>query len=110
MSFPTLSRPPNYPLVWSQENDIISTPFESGHVQRRKRNTRARKTWQLTYSGLNATDISTLLAYEAAQAALTFSWTNPADSTTYNVYFKGPLQYRLVDYDNYDANFELTEE
>lgn len=110
MAFPTLSRPPDYPLVWSQENDIITTPFEAGYVQRRKRNTRARKSWQVRYSGLPSGDITTLLAYEAAQAALTFAWTNPENSTTYNVYFKGPVQYRLTDYLNYDASFELVEE
>ena len=86
--FPTISAP-NYPLKLSPENNSIKSTFEDGSVQARRKFTRSRQKWTLTWNNLpqNEFDVlDTFVRNEACFSANSFTWTNPADNTTHEVY------------------------
>lgn len=97
MSYPTLSRPPNYPLDpdGELEDVILRSPTEAGYAITRPRFTRARRRWGVTYINLPDADVATLRTFEQTtlhNGADQFSWTHPVTGT-FTVQLAAPIRY-----------------
>ncbi len=114
-TFPTLSAIPVFPLEEEEENSTISSPFEAGYEQTRPRFTRRRKTWRVKYSYMTGSDKSTLSTFvnTVSGGADAFTWTNPTDSSSYNVRFVELPRYSCVlkteTASYYDVEFTIRE-
>jgi len=85
---------------FTQDNAIDSTiksEFEDGTVLTRARFTRMRKTFNVGYNFLTAADKILLenLQTSVKIGANTFYWTNPSDSTEYEVRFTSPMKFQV---------------
>jgi hypothetical protein len=90
MAFPTLSRPPSFPIDpdGSLEDGVLRTTAEAGYVETRPRFTRARRSWGLNYPNLPDADTVTLRSWELTtlrNGADSFDWTHPLTAATYTV-------------------------
>lgn len=111
-NFPTLSRNPSYPIEEESENMIIKDSSEAGYEVSRPRFTKRRKTWNLVYNALPTADVSTLDTFfigTAGYGSTIFSWTNPADSASYNVRFSTPPKVNYITNDLCNLSFSLKE-
>lgn len=110
-SFPTLSLNPEYPLKEDREDAVIRTPMEGGYQVTRRRFTRTRRKFTLTYKNLVAADVVLLRTFydtTTAGGSVSFDWTNPADSVTYVCRFSAPLSFSLDLYgDEYRYSTEI---
>lgn len=101
MDFPTLPNP-EYPFEPEYEDNSITSKFEDGTVQSRRKFTRSRTTWTLQWNGMKQSDFSVLENFVKNIAhfkANTFNWLNIVDNNTYTVRcieFKSKLKF--VDY------------
>lgn len=111
-NYPTLSRNPSYPIEEESENMIIKDSSEAGYETSRPRFTKRRKTWNLVYNALPIADKTSLDNFfigDAAYGSAIFSWTNPADSASYNVRFSSPPKTSYVTSDLCNITFQLKE-
>ena len=109
--FPTISTP-NYPLKLSPENNSIKSTFEDGSVQARRKFTRSRQKWTLTWNSLPQSEFDTLdnfIRNQACFSANSFTWTNPIDSTTHEVYVSNYQDPQLSVINFWKVELELTE-
>lgn len=92
--WPTLPQPTlEYPEQW--EDPTIRSDTEGGYTLTRRRHTRTRRTWTLSWSSMSATDYSTLNTFytgTAGAGAVIFDWAAVTDSGTVQVRFKGGLK------------------
>lgn len=87
MDFPTLPNP-EYPFEPEYEDNSITSQFEDGTVQSRRKFTRSRTSWTLKWNSMKQSDFSVLenfIKNIACFKANTFNWINPADGKTYTV-------------------------
>lgn len=111
MDFPTLPNP-EYPFEPEYEDNSITSQFEDGTVQSRRKFTRSRTTWTLQWNGMKQSDFSVLENFVKNVAhfkANTFNWLNIVDNHTYTVRcieFKSKLKF--VDY--WEVELKLQEE
>lgn len=88
IQFPNTISNPSYPLRVSNENTSITSKFEDGSMQSRRKFTRSRKTFALTWNSMPQNEFSILenfivnVVYFSSNA---FKWRNPVDNKTYNV-------------------------
>lgn len=98
-NFPTLSAnavPDSSQFRVSYEDPSMRTDMEGGYVITRARHTRPpRRTWMVVYRMLTNADRALLetLWDTVRGGSATFNWTNPQNSTTYEVRFKDPLNF-----------------
>ncbi|MDH4100609.1 MAG: hypothetical protein OEV28_08535 [Nitrospirota bacterium] len=101
-SFPSLSIPPSV-TPWDEGlafDPTLSSEAEGGYRQTRPRCTHVPRLWHIGYIAMPSADKALLEAHELAVhvGADLFQWTNPLDSQTYNVRFKGgPLKFKMHD-------------
>lgn len=98
-AFPTLSKPPSYPLDPDGDIDdgILRSPKEAGYDQTRPRFTRTRRTWGVTYKGLPDADVVTLRAFEITtlrNGADLFTWAHPLEGNSYTVRLAAPIKFQ----------------
>ena len=67
----------------------IKQEFEANYVQSRKKATRNRKRWQLSWSAMTETDYQLLQAFFVANQGASFTWTHPTSGTNYTCIFSG---------------------
>ena len=96
LTFPTLSKEPDL-SNYTEESAVdptIRTEFENGRVLTRAKFTNVSKKWTISYSYLTNSDKDLLKEFEEKIhfGALSFYWTSPADSTTYEVRFQKTLK------------------
>jgi hypothetical protein len=111
-NFPTLSKTPVFPLREGLRDMALRSPFEAGYVLARPRFTRIPRVWpEISYYGMTDSDQSTLFTFEQTTVKQTdsFNWTHPETSVVYVVRFLGPVDYELVDDDNWRLRFGLEE-
>lgn len=85
-NFPTSIIGPSTITPQKPEENTISTSFEDGFIQTRKRYTRIRKAWKLSWQYIRAVDYNTLYDhYTQVCMADSFSWTNTLTNVTYTV-------------------------
>lgn len=111
MAFPTLTRNPTYPLSEETEDMVIRDSSEAGYEATRPRFTKRRRIWTLNYERMSDTDLSSLESFFAGDAAYgsgIFSWTNPVNSTAYNVRMTPPKK-ETVFIGQTNVSFQLKE-
>lgn len=115
MNFPTLSSTPSL-SAWEEtraQDPTIRSQKEGGYISTRPRFTRAPKKWKIAYQGgnaLSAADKATLQTFEGSVnvGAAMFVWTNPTNSTAYNVRLAGPIIFKPTTSTIYwEASFDL---
>lgn len=114
--FPTLSIYPEFPLKEDREDSIYRSPFEGGYQHTRRKYTRLRRKYNLSYKNLTEADktlLTTFFDTTVNGGATAFNWTNPATSTVVVVRFSAPpsfgLDYQSVDATRYSTEISLEE-
>ena len=111
-NFPTLSRNPSYPIEEESENMVIKDSSESGYETSRPRFTKRRRTWNVVYNNLPSSDATTIDNFfigDAGYGSSIFVWTNPANSTSYNVRFVDPPKTSYITSGLCNVTFQLKE-
>lgn len=111
INFPTISSP-SYPLKVQHQNTSITSNFEDGSMQSRRKFTRSRKTFTVKWESLPQSEYNTLnnfLTVTVGFAANSFSWRNPVDNVTYNVRCTKYENAELKMLNYWDVEIELTE-
>ena len=107
--FPTLPKP--WEIKETSITDTIATPFESGYVQTRSRNTRPRKRWVLAWGMLTTAQVGTLRTFFETTVrgkAGAFNWTHPFTAVVYSVRFaKDELPADLIGVGQWSVETEL---
>lgn len=110
-AFPTIYRRGtelHNPIVGDFDDTMAHDPAirglsEGGYVTSRARFTRIPRKWPLKYDWLTTANKDTLKAFEVAMVggSESFTWTNPADSTSYTVRFLGVARYTPHEHINF---------
>ena len=114
-TFPTLSVNPSVePWEEGVANDpTISSPKDGGYRHTRARFTRRPDKWHVGYQPCPTADKTLIRNFEKNDVkvgAEKFTWTNPVDSTSYEVRFLAPVKYKMYGNQNYwDIEFDLEE-
>ena len=80
IEFPKTIPEPDYPLTITLEDNSISSKFEDGTVQSRRKFTRSRSTYNIQWNSLETEHVKVLLDFIKNKIhfkALTFLWKNP---------------------------------
>ena len=111
MNFPTSIPNPEYPFKVEHEDNSITSKFEDGTVQSRRKFTKSRRTWTLKWNNLKQVYYAILenfIVNQTHHQAVIFGWTNPADNITYQVRcVKFDSELVFVDY--WDVEIQLQE-
>ena len=89
-TFPDIQKP-SFPLDDEIEDSTIRSEMDDGTVVTRLRFTKIRHTYTLNWDALPDADyqeLVTFLTETVKMGALSFSWTNPRDSTVHTVRLK----------------------
>lgn len=110
-TFPTLSRPPSYPINETYVDDVLRSPTEAGYEITRPRFTKRRKIFTVRYNTLpNADKVLIDNFYRnTVKGAAHFTWTHPFTNQTYTVVFTKPPTFELTFLDYWNVEFELRE-
>lgn len=63
------------------------TPFEDGSVQSRVKHTRGRSKWELNFTSLEVSEVTTIKTFFYANQGDLFYWTHPMTSVQYEARF-----------------------
>lgn len=77
--FPTNIKKPAYPFKCEYENNSIISKFEDGSQQSRRKFTKSRRKWTLTYNHIPRSDYLTLMEFisqTVSFSAQAFFWVN----------------------------------
>lgn len=110
MNFPNIS-PPEYPLEEELEDNSITSTFEDGTVQSRKKFTRSRTTWKLTWGAMPQDEWDTLKNFIKNQChfqAVVFDWNDPFGGGTHSVRVKS-VSASLTSVNYWNIELELQE-
>ena len=112
-AFPTLTRPPIYPLDpdGELEDAVLRSESEAGYEQTRPKFTRARRSFGLRYRMSDA-DVATLRAFELTtlvNGSDSFTWTHPLTSTSYTMRLTAPIKYAISSLGVTDVSFMMRE-
>lgn len=112
-TFPTtLPKPLMDTFEVSSTDPWVDDPSEVGSARRRKRFTRALKSFGFILRMSDAQKDTLKSFYETTldDGVDSFTWTNPEDSTAYTVRFQSKPIIRAVAYNIWDAEVSLTEQ
>jgi len=111
-TYPTLSILPNTQFNTTNLIDVLKSDVQGGYEVTRARNTRTRKVFNVLYSQLSQTDFDSLETFYnttvRGQSEI-FTWTNPEDTTAYEVRFNSDLSWDYMENGNKRLNFQLKE-
>lgn len=82
IEFPKISNP-SYPLKIEREDNSITSKFEDGSMQSRRKFTRSRRKFTLTWNSLPQSEFDVLdkfLTETVSFASKSFMWTNPTNN------------------------------
>lgn len=105
-----LTLKPDFQFVQTEEWSTAISRFENGTEQRRPLWGTARKKWKLQYVNRLIADFQTIqtLFNQKKGAALSLSWDNPNDGSTYWVRFEDDkIDFTLKAFQIYDFEFSL---
>lgn len=88
MDFPNIQKPPYGGLTEEYEDNSLISEFEDGSQQSRKKFTRSRRTYKLSWDFLSNADYQTLknfIVNQVSHSALAFNWTNPVTNEVIEV-------------------------
>ncbi|MFA5208638.1 hypothetical protein [Shewanella sp.] len=76
---------------------IVRTEKEANYVQTRKRATRDRGSWDLSWKAMSETDYQTLLTFFLANQGTSFTWVHPKTAVSYTCVFSTDgLQSKII--------------
>ena len=79
INFPSNIKAPAYPFECEYENNSLISKFEDGSQQSRRKFTRSRRRWTLTYNHIPRSDYITLMNFISQTVAFSskiFNWIN----------------------------------
>lgn len=88
--FPEMPYNPDVTLKESLEDSTIRTKTESGYVITRRRYSKTRRSWEVSYSFIPQTfkdALYTFINEEVMEGALPFFWTHPTTGVVFTVRF-----------------------
>lgn len=97
MAWPSIASPHlKYPEEW--DDPAMRSEMEGGYTLTRPRYTRIRRTWQLEWRAMSATDYALLTAFYVSThgGSDSFAWTTPTDGASKTVRFSGPLKAAMI--------------
>lgn len=112
IKFPTNVINPSYPLDEEYEDTSITSKFEDGSMQSRRKFTRSRKKFSLKWESLTQEEfviIRDFIINEAHFAANIFEWTNPVDNKVYYVRCTSFKKANLREINFWSVDLEFTE-
>lgn len=112
LNFPSDIPNPSYPLKVESENTSITSKFEEGSMQSRRKFTRSRKRFSLIWNSIHTTDFAKLddfIVNVAHFTANAFNWINPVDNKTYVVRCTNYKEAELNTLNYWNVSLELTE-
>lgn len=110
--FPTNIQNPSYPLKVKAEDTSISSKFEDGTMQSRRKFTRSRKVFTLQWNSLSQSEYAILedfIVNDVHFAAEVFKWINPVDNKTYEVRCTSYGDAELTSVNYWKIEIQLTE-
>lgn len=111
ISFPNISQP-SYPLKETPEDNSIRSQFEDGSLQSRRKFTRSRMKYQLSWNSLPKKEYDVLMNFirnEVYFSAVSFMWTHPQTGKQIEVRITNVETFQLNTVDYYSGGLELTE-
>lgn len=111
ISFPNISQP-SYPLKETPEDNSIRSQFEDGSLQSRRKFTRSRMKYHISWSHLPLEEYIDLMYFiqnEVYGSALSFMWTHPQTGKQIEVRITNVETFQLNTVDYYSGGLELTE-
>lgn len=112
IEFPTNITNPSYPLGVEYENTSIMSNFENGYVQSRRKFTRSRRKFSLTWNKIKNEEyqiISDFIVNVAQFSANAFYWKNPVDNVVYFVRCTSYPKAEMQEIDLWNVSLEFTE-
>ncbi len=103
---------PDFVLEEEIEYKTLTTEFESGVEQRRKKWSSSRRSWRLQYRNRTKTEMENVKNFfiNKSGSYSSFTWENPNDSTEYTVRFiDDDFNFILKAYQIYDFEVRLIE-
>jgi len=114
VTLPSGAKPDSSKFSEEIEDVAMRTELEGGYVATRPKHTRSpRKMWPVGYTNITDADKTALDDFyrlTAKGGSVIFDWTNPANSTVYQVRFKSSLQFQYKGVGNlrlWDCSFQL---
>ena len=111
ISFPNISQP-SYPLKETPEDNSIRSQFEDGSLQSRRKYTRSRMKYQISWSHLPSEEYIDLMYFiqnEVYGSAVSFMWTHPQTGKQIEVRITNIETFQLNTVDYYSGGLEQTE-
>lgn len=95
MAFPTLTRNP-LAIEIEREENVLESQFEAGYQHKRKKFTKTRKLFKVSYDPLPTTDRDAIVThFDTVGQFTTFSWTDN-ESNTHTVFYAKPIKFRRL--------------
>lgn len=111
ITFPKISKP-NYPLKEEIENNSIVSQFEDGSMQSRRKHTRSRSKYRLTWKSLTTEEYETLKYFiqkEVFYSAQSFLWVHAETGSEIEVRITKVDEWSLNTLGYWTGSIELTE-
>lgn len=111
IAFPNLPNP-GYPLTQNPEDNTVKSKFEDGSVQVRRKFTKSRRTFTLTWSKLPNDKFEILdnwVVNVAHFGCEKFVWTHPQSGKKYTCYVSSYQSPKLSELNYWDVTLEITE-
>ena len=87
---------PSYGMTEDNYNPTIQTEFEANYLMTRRRGTRSRKKWSLSWGLLPEAQYQTLLSFVNTATGEMFGWTHPVTFAVYTCTIMGNLTGAIV--------------
>lgn len=103
---------PSYAMDVEIEDNTLRTSMEDGTVLTRRKFTRNRRTFTITWNALPTADYMTLMDFfiaEVYMGVLPFSWTMPETGKTYTVRLKSMEKFSLKSPGRWSGSLSLEE-
>ncbi len=96
-AFPTIMKP-SFAISTTVKDNSIKSEMINGMIVSRPRYSRQLCAWELTWSALSASDLSSLKSFynQCYGGAISFLWTDDDSGTTKNVRFVSDLKFKQV--------------
>ena len=110
LNWPSTLPNPLYPLAVTREDNVLRSNKDAGYEQTRRRYTRERKSYDLSWTAMRAADRNTIANFydnETADGSLSFMWTHPIEGTTAEYRFTGPIKESLSNPGLYEVSCQI---
>lgn len=95
-TWPSISNP-DFGMTEETYLPVVRTEKEANYVQIRKRTTRSRGRWNLSWKAMLEADYQSLLTFFEANQGTSFTWTHPKSAVSYTcVFSEDSLTSRII--------------